>query len=117
MRTPRIIAAFLFLYAVLAVQASAQVNTASLTGQVTDTAGAAVANASVTVKNKATAAERSTNTDSSGYYTFASLPVGVYSVTVESQGFNVPSMRPSIWKLVKKRGWTHSWKSALLASL
>jgi len=87
MRTPRIIAAFLFLYAVLAVQGSAQVNTASLTGQVTDTAGAAVANASVTVKNKATAAERSTNTDSSGYYTFASLPVGVYSITVESQGF------------------------------
>jgi hypothetical protein len=87
MRTPRIVATLLFLYAVLVVQGSAQVNTASLTGQVTDTAGAVVANASVVVKNKATAAERSTTTDNSGYYTFASLPVGVYSITVEAQGF------------------------------
>ena len=87
MRTPRIIATLLFLYAVLALQGSAQVNTASLTGQVTDSNGAVVPNASVTVKNKATAAEKATTTDSSGYYTFASLPVGAYSVTVELQGF------------------------------
>jgi outer membrane receptor protein involved in Fe transport len=87
MRTPRIIARLLFLYAVLAVQVSAQVNTASLTGQVTDTNGAVVPNASVIVKNKANAAEKSTTTDSSGYYTFPSLIVGAYSVTVELQGF------------------------------
>ena len=87
MRTPRIIASLLLLYVSLAIQGSAQVNTASLTGQVTDTAGAVIPNASVTVKNKATAAERSTTTDSSGYYTFASLPVGIYSVTIELQGF------------------------------
>src|SRR5258705_6417787 len=87
MRTPRIIASLLLLYVSLAIQGSAQVNTASLTGQVTDAAGAVIPNASVTVKNKATAAERSTSTDSSGYYTFASLPVGVYSVTIELQGF------------------------------
>src|SRR6266404_7669464 len=87
MRTPRIVATLLLLYVSLAIQGSAQVNTASLTGQVTDTAGAVIPNVSVTVKNKATAAERSTNTDSSGYYTFSSLPVGVYSVTIELQGF------------------------------
>jgi hypothetical protein len=87
MRTPRIIATLLLLYVSLAIQGSAQVNTASLTGQVTDATGAVIPNASVTAKNKATAAERSTNTDSSGYYTFSSLPVGVYSVTVELQGF------------------------------
>src|SRR6266496_1419693 len=87
MRTCRIIASLLLLYMSLAVQGSAQVNTASLTGQVTDTAGAVVPNAAVTVKNKATAAERTATTDSSGYYTFSSLPVGAYSVTVELQGF------------------------------
>lgn len=87
MRTPRIIATLVFLYVVLALQITAQVNTASLTGQVTDTRGAVIANASVTVKNKATAAEKTTTTDSNGYYTFASLPVGEYSVTVELQGF------------------------------
>src|SRR5258708_12110198 len=85
MRTPRIVATLLLLYVSLAIQGSAQVNTASLTGQVTDTAGAVIPNVSVTVKNKATAAERSTTTDSSGYYTFSSLPVGVYSLTIELQ--------------------------------
>ncbi|MCA1591941.1 MAG: carboxypeptidase-like regulatory domain-containing protein, partial [Acidobacteria bacterium] len=64
-----------------------QVNTASLTGLVTDSAHAVIPNASVTVKNKATDAETSATTDSSGYYTFASLPVGAYTVTVELQGF------------------------------
>src|SRR6266567_5654266 len=87
MRTPHIIASLLLLYVGLAIHGSAQVNTASLTGQVTDTAGAVIPNAAVTAKNKATAAESSTTTDSSGYYTFASLPVGVYSITVELQGF------------------------------
>ncbi|MCA1592988.1 MAG: TonB-dependent receptor [Acidobacteria bacterium] len=66
---------------------SAQVNTASLTGLVTDSAHAVIPNASVTVKNKATDAEPSATTDSSGYYTFASLPIGTYTVTVELQGF------------------------------
>jgi outer membrane receptor protein involved in Fe transport len=71
----------------LAVHASAQVNNASVTGLVTDSTGAVVPNASVTMKNKATGVETSATTDSSGYYTFASLPVGTYNVTVERQGF------------------------------
>ncbi|MCA1850273.1 MAG: carboxypeptidase-like regulatory domain-containing protein, partial [Acidobacteria bacterium] len=66
---------------------SAQVNTASLTGLVTDAAGAVIANASVMAKNKATSVESWATTDSSGYYTFASLPVGAYTVTVEVEGF------------------------------
>jgi outer membrane receptor protein involved in Fe transport len=71
----------------LAAEVSAQVNNASVTGLVTDSTGAVVPNASVTMKNKATNVETSATTDSSGYYTFASLPVGVYTVTVERQGF------------------------------
>jgi hypothetical protein len=71
----------------LAVQVSAQVNNASLTGLVTDSAGAVVTNASVKVKNKATDVESVATTDSSGYYTFASLPVGTYTVTIELPGF------------------------------
>jgi len=69
------------------VQVSAQVNNASLTGLVTDSAGAVVPNASVKVKNKATDVESVATTDSSGYYTFASLPVGAYTVIVELTGF------------------------------
>src|SRR5688572_25148660 len=87
MKTPRMIFCLVLLSLGLAVEGSAQVNTASLTGLVTDPTGAVVSNASVTVKNKATTVESSTNSDASGYYTFASLPVGAYTLQVERQGF------------------------------
>ncbi len=87
MKTARIISCLTLLCISLAVQVSAQVNNASLTGLVTDSAGAVVPNASVTVKNKATDLESVATTDSSGYYTFASLPVGAYTVTIELPGF------------------------------
>jgi hypothetical protein len=87
MKTPRMIICLLLFYFGLAVQGSAQVNTASLTGLVTDPTGASVSNASVTVKNKATTVESSATTDASGYYTFASLPVGAYTLIVELPGF------------------------------
>src|SRR5919202_5901764 len=86
-RTPLAIACLLLLYACLAVGASAQGNNASLTGLITDTTGAVVPNASVTIKNKATNVETTATTDGSGYYTFASVPVGTYTLTAERQGF------------------------------
>src|SRR5262245_61967873 len=87
MKKPRIIESPLLFYLLLAVQGSGQVNTASLTGLVTDPNRAIMANASVTVKNKATGVTSSTTTDASGYYTFASLPVGAYVMEVEARGF------------------------------
>lgn len=95
MKTPRMIFCLTLLCISMAVQVSAQVNNASLTGLVTDSAGAVVPNASVMVKNKATDLESTTTTDSSGYYTFASLPVGAYTVTVELPGFK-KSIRENI---------------------
>jgi hypothetical protein len=86
-RVSRATACLLLLSACLATNAFAQVNTASVTGLVSDTTGAVVPNASVTLKNKATNVETTAETDSSGYYTFASVPVGEYAVTVERQGF------------------------------
>ena len=81
------IVCMLLLCVSLVVQGSAQVHTASLTGLVADSTGGVVDNAVVTAKNKATGFENSAKTDSSGYYTFASLPVGTYTLTVELQGF------------------------------
>src|SRR6266478_3391941 len=86
-RGPFRVACMLLLCVSLGVQGFAQVNTASLTGLVADPNGAAISNASVRAKNKSTNVEQSVTTDSSGYYTFASLPVGTYTVTAESQGF------------------------------
>ncbi len=74
----------LFIFAAPAV---AQINTASLTGQVTDANGGAAGGATVTAQNKATNVSQSVTTDAGGNYIFVSLPVGVYSVSVEATGF------------------------------
>jgi len=86
-RIARTISPILFICLGLIAQASAQVHTASLTGLVTDPNGAVAANAAVTAKNNATNVEYKVTTDASGYYTFATLPVGAYTITVELQGF------------------------------
>jgi hypothetical protein len=65
----------------------AQDVTASITGFVTDTAGAAVKGAAVTATNIATGEQRKATTDDSGQYTIAGLPIGTYTVVVEQAGF------------------------------
>ena len=62
-------------------------STATLQGTVTDQKGAVVPNATITVRNQATSIERTAQTDSSGNYQVAALPVGTYSVVVQAQGF------------------------------
>jgi hypothetical protein len=65
----------------------AQVSTASLTGLITDPTNATVGQVKVTVQNTATGYTRTTQSDSSGYYSFEDLPIGSYRVTVTRQGF------------------------------
>lgn len=59
----------------------------SLTGQVTDSSGAAVVGADVSVRNVGTASDRVTSTDASGRYQVLALPVGDYEITVAKSGF------------------------------
>src|SRR2546421_2327059 len=70
----------------LSATASAQ-STATLQGSVTDQQGAVVPNAKVTVRLRATGAERTAQTDSEGNYQVASLQPGLYHVEVQAQGF------------------------------
>jgi Carboxypeptidase regulatory-like domain len=67
--------------------AVAQRTTASIRGTVTDTTGAVVPGATVTVNNEGTGFSRSTVTNASGSYSFAELPVGTYTVDVSLSGF------------------------------
>jgi hypothetical protein len=60
---------------------------ATLTGIVSDSSGAVVANATVKLIDEGSGSERNTVTDGSGFYTFASVPVGSYRLTVEQAGF------------------------------
>src|SRR5262245_34325364 len=70
----------------ITISALAQ-STATLQGTVTDQSGAILSNARVIVRNQATGLERTVQTDSSGNYQVAALPVGTYRVEVQAQGF------------------------------
>jgi hypothetical protein len=61
--------------------------TGTLGGTVTDKSGAVVAEATVTATSQGTGASRETKTDEVGRYVISLLPVGMYTLRVESQGF------------------------------
>jgi len=67
--------------------AVAQVDEGSITGTVTDTTGAVVPNAQVTLLNTDQGITLETKSNSSGFYAFNPVKVGNYSVTVTAQGF------------------------------
>ena len=77
---------------VFAATISAQVNSATLLGTVKDASGAAVPGVTVTVKNVATAQERTSITDGAGNYTAANLQIGRYQVTVAAPGFKTATL-------------------------
>ncbi len=64
-----------------------QLGSAGISGQVLDTNGAAVPNARVVVKNKATGQTRESNTSGEGTYTFQNLPPATYEIRVEATNF------------------------------
>jgi carboxypeptidase family protein len=59
----------------------------SFQGTVTDKSGSAISGAKVTVASQTTGATRDTITDQTGHYVVNLLPVSVYTVRVEFQGF------------------------------
>ncbi|MGC2530830.1 MAG: carboxypeptidase-like regulatory domain-containing protein [Candidatus Acidiferrum sp.] len=61
--------------------------TGKITGVVTDSSGAAIPNATVTVKSTALMAPRNTTTSGEGVYLFDLLPPGTYDVTITGNGF------------------------------
>ncbi len=75
--------------------ARAQSTTADITGTVTDSSGASIPNATVTLTNLATNETKTAQTTGSGDYTFTQLGPGTYSVQVAESGFksfSIPSV-------------------------
>src|SRR3984893_8925076 len=64
-----------------------QLTTADILGTVTDSTGAVVPNANVTITNLGTNETRTGKSNSSGDYSFTLLPAGHYSITVKAGGF------------------------------
>jgi len=82
---PRVVVILAMLF-LLAPPAAAQTTTSTLEGTVTDTSGAVIPGAEVTVRGTTIAAERSATTDAKGMYRVTALPAGTYTVTVSFTG-------------------------------
>src|SRR5215472_13489451 len=65
----------------------AQETTGGLQGTVKDVSGAVIGGAHVVVKGTTLAGEKALDSESTGYYRFANLPPGVYTIEVSAKGF------------------------------
>jgi hypothetical protein len=81
----RMLAAMLAVF--LALTMDAQVVGGTISGVITDSTGAALPGAAVLVHNDETGNERRLVTGPDGRYAAPSIPVGVYTVTAEHEGF------------------------------
>jgi hypothetical protein len=81
------------LVAILLVStAFAQETTAGLQGTVRDPQGLAVSKATVEISGPALIGTKKLETDSSGYYRFANLPVGEYTITISAPNFKTSKL-------------------------
>lgn len=62
-------------------------STATINGTVTDTSGAIVPDASITILNEATKSKTTTRSNTAGSFAVAGLAVGQYTISVSKQGF------------------------------
>jgi hypothetical protein len=82
----RILPLAAFLICVLTIHAQIA-GTANVQGTVTDSTGAVIPNATVTMTNQATQIQQTTKTDGSGVYAFPDIPIGQYRLTASVAGF------------------------------
>ena len=83
---------YAFLILVCAPLALAQTFRGSIQGTITDTTGAAVPAARVKVFSPSTGLSRTVVANERGEYVASELPLGIYSITVEKQGFRTTTL-------------------------
>src|SRR5512137_1539952 len=83
----KVLAALVLVCAVVA-NLPAQSLYGTLTGVVSDPAQALVVQATVRLRDERSGSMRETVTNTQGYFTFASVPVGSYELTVTAPGFD-----------------------------
>src|SRR5262249_46307313 len=83
-----VFAGILALSFVISLPVRAQVSGASLSGTITDSQGAAIPIATVSVKNIATGVSFEVTTNAVGFYTAPNLTPGDYEVSVTAAGFS-----------------------------
>ncbi|MGA3350801.1 MAG: carboxypeptidase regulatory-like domain-containing protein, partial [Candidatus Sulfotelmatobacter sp.] len=90
---------FFVLSALTTLTVAAVAQTGSMAGTVSDTSGAVIQGAEITVRNLATNESHQASSSSTGTYTLSNLPVGAYEVTVKKEGFkafHLPSIELTV---------------------
>jgi len=86
----------LVLLALAPIAVFSQAISGNVVGTVTDSTGAAIAEADVTATNVATGLALTNKTSSIGQYRFDNLPVGSYKFTVKAGGFRTTSVQVEV---------------------
>src|ERR1700737_4729011 len=76
--------------------AVAQETTGGLQGTIKDPSGAVVPHAQVVTQGTSLVGTKTAETDSNGYYRFANLPPGGYTLTVTAKGFRTAKRELSL---------------------
>jgi hypothetical protein len=79
--------AILVVCLLVTISGQAQTGTTSLRGTVTDSTGASVGGAKVSLDSQGQALHREMQTTTTGEYEFVALPPGTYALTIEKAGF------------------------------
>ncbi|HMC61478.1 MAG TPA: carboxypeptidase-like regulatory domain-containing protein, partial [Candidatus Solibacter sp.] len=75
---------------------------AGITGRITDPSGSAIVGATVMAKDQDRGTEWPTTSNEDGIYNFPRIPVGTYSLKIESKGFKT-SLQPALTLEVNQR--------------
>jgi hypothetical protein len=107
-RSGQIIRLAILVFAALALFASMATaqSTSQLNGSVTDSSGAAVAAAKITLTEPATGSQRTTTSNASGLYQFLEVPPGDYRLEAAATGF-APYLASKITLVVKTPSTVH----------
>ena len=87
---------YLALAALAIPNARAQQTLGGITGTVSDSSGAVISGATITLVGNETKLNRTQTSSAAGSYSFVNLPIGTYTLTFTQQGFqsqNVPSIQ------------------------
>ena len=96
MRSALLPGVFLAIASLLIPNAHAQQTLGGITGTVTDSSGAVISGATVTLLGDETKLSRTQTTSSTGSYLFVNLPIGSYTLSFTQKGFqsqNIPSIQ------------------------
>jgi hypothetical protein len=92
-RLPLVIVLFQMLCLLLAYSAFGQQTLGGLTGVVTDTQGGILQGTVVTLVGEQTGLKRTQTSGSNGFYDFANLPIGTYTLSFTKDGFETQKMQ------------------------